>query len=82
MTRYRRGTKKNKFAILTGPTYREVHCMPHRVTGEVPCCGQVAEDGKEGKTLCQNFYWGFLGADKAGQGNKLGLANLNNLSGL
>lgn len=56
--------------------------MPHGVTGEVPGCGQVAEDGKEGKTLGQNFYWGFLVADKSGQGNKLGLANLNNFSGL
>lgn len=73
--------KKTQFTILTGPTEGVTVCHT-RVTGEVPGCGQVAEDRKEGKALGQNFYWGFLGEGKAGQGDKLGLASLDNFGGL
>lgn len=81
-TRGDTGEEQKSQVYFTHGSYGRVHCMPHGVTGDMPGCGQVAEDGKEEKTLGQNFYWGFLMADKAGQGNKLGLANLNNFSGL
>lgn len=42
----------------------------------------VRRQDKQGESLGQSFYWGFLRKDKTGQGKQVRLTSLNNSRGL
>lgn len=46
--REQKGPGRTKFIIFTGPR-KGVTTLPHRVTGEAPGLGQVAEQKSKGK---------------------------------